>query len=304
MDGNASKIEFIETGAADEVAPVLEAVSLHLDRPPRRSERLSHVSALLAAAIAHALLIAAFLLPRSDALGDEGVALETIAVSIVDAVPVISAPETKPSEAIEPLPVAEEPVAEHSPEKPEPRKEVEKEPEPEAPALALALPPEPEPPPPDALVLPSRQPEPEPVPVVRDEPKPPIEKPPEKVEDAENEQKEVVAAEPPAAAVAPAALPSVTSAEAAPGVVRAYARRISIALDRNKPRSRGMRGKVVVQFVVDTDGKPQRPEVLKSSGNPRLDDLVVAAIVRVPFPPPPPDMSVRQRTFNVPFEYR
>ncbi len=303
MDGNASKIELIETGAAEEVAPVLEAVSLHLDRPPRRSERLSHVSALVAAAMAHALLIAAFLLPRSDALGDEGVALESIAVSIVDAVPVISAPETKPSEAIEPLPVIEEPLAEPSPETPEPRKEVEKEPEPEAPALALDLPPEPEPPP-DALVLPSRQPEPEPVPVVRDEPKPPIEKPPEKVEDAEKEQKEVVAAEPPAPAVAPAALPSVTSAEAAPGVVRAYARRISIALDRNKPRSRGMRGKVVVQFVVDTNGKPQPPKVLTSSGNARLDDLVVAAIVRIPFPPPPTEMSVRQRTFNVPFEYR
>ncbi len=327
MDGDASNFGVVENGPAEAPAPTLTAVALDLDRPRADSDRLRHATCLALAAATHALLIAAFLLPRTDALGDEGVALETIAVSIVDAVPVIAAPEPPPSPAAEQPLRADKPINEpevphevvpevmQEPQTPEPHQPTEEEttPKPERPALALDLPPEPTPPPPDALVLPARPPElePWPEPVVRDATPPPIENKEDEAEKQEQktETKQAVAKPPPPPLPpppppAPAAPPAVSSAEAAPGVVRAYARRISIALDKGKPRSRGMRGKVVVQFTVDTDGKPLPPKVLASSGNPRLDDLVVGAISRIGFPSPPPEMSLRQRTFNVPFEYR
>ena len=99
-------------------------------------------------------------------------------------------------------------------------------------------------------------------------------------------------------------LPSVSSGEASSGVVRAYAGTISKVLDRQKPRSGGRTGKVQVQFVIDTAGKSAVPVVLASSGNQRLDEIVVEAIQRMDFPAPPPQMSERQRTFKVPFAFR
>ena len=65
-----------------------------------------------------------------------------------------------------------------------------------------------------------------------------------------------------------------------------------------------MRGEVRVQFVVDPAGRSEVAIVLASSGDARLDDLVVDAVRRMSFPPPPPEMSVEQRTFNVPFAFR
>jgi protein TonB len=86
--------------------------------------------------------------------------------------------------------------------------------------------------------------------------------------------------------------------------VRAYASSVSKVLDRQKPRSRGVKGLVRIQFTVDAGGRPSAPLVLASSGSPRLDDMVIEAVSRMKFPAPPPQMSPRQRTFTVPFAFR
>ena len=151
-------------------------------------------------------------------------------------------------------------------------------------------------PPPEAIALPARQPDAErvPEPIVREEP--PVARKPE--------PKEPEQAQPQPQPAAPAAMPSVSTAEASPGTVRLYALAISKVLDARKPRSRGLRGQVRVQFVVDTGGRPEPPVVLASSGIARLDEIVLEAIRQMEFPPPPREMSLRQRTFNVPFAFR
>jgi TonB family protein len=268
--------------------------------PAAAQDGRRHWLSVLAAAAAHVALIAALLPVRSDTLGDDGVSLETIAVSIVDSVPMLSAPETAPSEASasQPDPDADAATPDTQPEAPAAKPEERTaDPEPPKQALALDLPPEPVPPPPEAPSLPARQPEAEldPAPVVIEEPQP-LPEPPRETAAA--------APAPPPTPAAPAALPSQSSAEANSGVVRAYAGSISRVLDRRKPRNRGIKGIVRIQFVIAPTGRAENPFVLATSGSPTLDNLVVTAVERMEFPPPPAAMSLRQRTFNVPFAFR
>jgi TonB family protein len=291
-----------------ESIPSLAAGARDSQAVRRWRDHLGRALSLLAAVGLHAALIAGTLLQGDDSPGDAGTALETVAVSLVGSVPVYSAPapETPVAERDQPqdteTPPVDEAVSEPAEASPTPtdKPETEQPPEnaePRKQALALDLPPEPVPPPPEAIALPAREPERErdPEPVLRDE------QPPERKDEVKPAQPPPQPdATPPASAV----MPQVTMAEAAPGVVRAYAGALSKVLDRRKPRSRGLRGMVRVQFVVDPVGRPEGLMVLASSGSEKLDELVLEAIRTMEFPAPPPEMSLRQRTFNVPFAFR
>lgn len=305
MDGSAfesrevdevNAVVSLETGiaTASDTLAIDEATAPAATRDSRR-----HWLSFLAAAAAHVALIAVLLPARSDTLGDDGVSLVTIAVSIVDSVPMLSAPETAPSEANVTQPDAEaaDVPPETQPEAPAAKPEERTtEAEPQKQALALDMPPETVPPPPEALTLPARQPDAErdPAPVVIEE-TPVVREPPREA---------AATPAPPPTPAAPAALFSQSSAEANSGIVRAYAGSISRVLDRQKPRNRGIRGQVRIQFVIAPTGRAEQPIVIATSGNPALDSIVVTAVQRMEFPPPPAQMSQRQRTFNVPFAFR
>lgn len=230
------------------------------------------------AAILHLAVMAAILHASGDALGEDGVSLESIAVSLVDSIPVLSAPETAASHAavFQVLPDDANPTEQKA-------QPVEK-------AALHDLPPAPVPPPHEAISSPALLPE----AAIREA----VHEPPKQ------NARPAEPAAPPSPPAAPAALPSLSAAEATAGAVRAYARQVSGVLDRHKPRSGGLRGQLRIQFVVTTEGKAEPTRVLSSSGIARLDEIVVAAIQRMTFPPPPADMSLMQRTFNVPFAYR
>lgn len=293
MDGSSFTI-----GQQAQGPPALAASALEAATPdePRRSQELrfdrAHWTSVACAALAHLAVVLILLAVDDEAMGSEGVALETIAVSMVSAVPSISAPETRPADATELRADTDEPAAEAASQS---TSDQERQPtEPIAPPLTLDLPPEPFPLP-DAPTLPARF----------------TERPPEPERPARERIEEPAEARaeptPPRTASAPVvtgALPQQSSAEAATGVVRAYARQISGVLDRNKPRARGMAGEVKVQFVVGLDGKPLLPRLLNSSGNAKLDEIVLLAIGKMDFPAPPREMNLSQRTFNVPFAYR
>ena len=302
MDGGAFKARDDSVEAAGEVADTPLAVAMPALEvfPPAgqvaaaADERRRYLNCLGVAAAGHLLLLAATLPHKGhEAPGDGGQALEAIAVSLVDAVPSHAVPQSAPAEAAVAQVDADGAQAETAPQTapPQPDKAADA-PEPPRQALALDLPPETVPP--DAIALPVREREakPDPEPLVREE------KP------AESKPEKPAAVAPSQAQVAAAAMPAQSAAEASPGVARVYAGQVSQVLDRNKPRSRGMRGRVHVQFVVDAAGRSQPPLVLASSGNTHLDAMVVDAIQRMEFPRPPAEMSERQRTFNVPFAFR
>ncbi len=300
MDGSA--FEQCGTDAAvplatrpDTVSDRLSAETLQVATSSRETHR--HWLCVLAAAAAHIALITLLQPTQTDTMGEDGVALETVAVSIVDSVPRQSAPGTaSPVTSVRPPDAeADEAASDAQPQAPA---VVPEQNEPHKQALALALPPEPAPP--EAPALPALRPEaaPEPPPVVADEPSDLRDQPipaPDPLPPSP---------EPSAAAAAAAVRSSLSAAEASSGVVRAYAGSVSRVLERQKPSNRGMSGRVRIQFVIDQSGRAEPPVVLATSGNPALDNIVMTAVQRMDFPPPPPAMSLRQRTFTVPFSFR
>jgi periplasmic protein TonB len=69
------------------------------------------------------------------------------------------------------------------------------------------------------------------------------------------------------------------------------------------PRS-GTSGTVVMRFTIDVTGKLMSKEIAKSSGSKTLDDAAIAALDRAaPFPPIPPEVSIRPLAFTQPFKF-
>jgi protein TonB len=93
-------------------------------------------------------------------------------------------------------------------------------------------------------------------------------------------------------------------AAGSPGAVREYARYVSLALGKAKPKGTGMYGTVRLRFVISAAGGLQRVEVTKPSGTSKLDDMALAAVGRAQFPVPPTGMTEAQRTFEVPYRFR
>lgn len=93
-------------------------------------------------------------------------------------------------------------------------------------------------------------------------------------------------------------------AAASPGAVREYDGYIQAALDKAKPK-RGLGvGTVRVTLQISPDGEIVSLEVIKSSGNRRLDEAALAAVRRARFPRPPPGMTDRQRWYEFPVYFR
>lgn len=101
---------------------------------------------------------------------------------------------------------------------------------------------------------------------------------------------------------APSSAKQSAPAAASPGAVREYADAVAQALARTKPRRVPAYGTVEVKLIVSPDGGFSSIEILKSSGNGRLDDAVLAAVRRAKLPTPPPALAPKERWFE--FTYR
>lgn len=104
-------------------------------------------------------------------------------------------------------------------------------------------------------------------------------------------------------AVAATTADQAAPAAASPGVVRAYASAVAEALDRTKLKRVPAYGTIRVKLVVSIDGGLASLEILKSSGNRRLDDAVLAEVRRAKLPVPPPGLSLEERWFEFTYKY-
>lgn len=69
------------------------------------------------------------------------------------------------------------------------------------------------------------------------------------------------------------------------------------------PRS-SIAGTVIIRFTIGIDGKLLSKEIAKSSGSKVLDDAATAALDRAaPFPPIPPEVSIKPLAFTQPFKF-
>lgn len=93
-------------------------------------------------------------------------------------------------------------------------------------------------------------------------------------------------------------------AKAVFGELDAYTRSVNSAIERTKPVSPGVAGLVVVEFVISETGRLQDLRVTTSSGNPRLDDMVLLSVRKAQFQVPPVTATLRDRTFEVNYSYK
>jgi protein TonB len=93
-------------------------------------------------------------------------------------------------------------------------------------------------------------------------------------------------------------------AAASPGAVREYARYVSQALGKTKPRGAGGLGTVRIKFVIAADGSLASAEIAKSSGSQKLDVTALEAVRHAKFPAPPSGMTLAQLTYEVPYHFR
>jgi protein TonB len=93
-------------------------------------------------------------------------------------------------------------------------------------------------------------------------------------------------------------------AAASAGAVREYARYVSQALSKTRPKGAGGLGTVRIKFVIATDGSLASAEIAKSSGSTKLDTTALEAVRHARFPAPPPGTTVAQLTYEVPYYFR
>ncbi len=247
-------------------APAIDPADAALQRPARQwCQRLVQPACFVLAALLHLSLFAWLLPATSDAFGDGGLALEAIAVDLVDTLPSTASPLIAAAAAADPTPapVADRELAEKEPEaQPEAARET-------TPAIEEAA------------------------------ARPPVER--------ETRDREEATPQPPPADAQPASIGAVATGEASPGVVHAYGARIAKIISQGRPRGTTAvraRGKVLLQFVVDPEGRIASAEVKQSSGSPELDNRALTTLQKLSFPRPTPDMSERQRNFTVPYDFK
>jgi protein TonB len=93
-------------------------------------------------------------------------------------------------------------------------------------------------------------------------------------------------------------------AAASAGAVRDYARYVSQALSKTRPKGAGGLGTVRIKFVIAADGSLASAEIAKSSGSTKLDTTALEAVRHAKFPAPPPGMTLAQLTYVVPYFFR
>lgn len=87
--------------------------------------------------------------------------------------------------------------------------------------------------------------------------------------------------------------------------VEAYRQKVRARLAEFKPSGGAGSGMVVVTFTLSKSGDVSSASILRSSGEPELDESVLAAVRRAaPFPKTPPSARAEQRRFVVPFLFR
>lgn len=94
------------------------------------------------------------------------------------------------------------------------------------------------------------------------------------------------------------------SPRAAAGEVDAFTTAVARALERVKPVSPGVGGRLVIAFVVSPFGRMDDLRLVESSGSKVLDDLILRAASTVNLPSPPVTASLRDRTFEIAYNYR
>lgn len=88
------------------------------------------------------------------------------------------------------------------------------------------------------------------------------------------------------------------------GEVDSFTREIASSIERVKPVSPGIGGRVTIEFVVSLAGRMEELRVTVSSGDARLDDLILRSVTRAQLAVPPPEATLRDRTFEITFKYR
>lgn len=274
-----------ENGRAEDKAPALfnapveylARAEFSAPQPKSWQDELPRLVALAIAAALHLVLLILIMPAATEALGEDGRQIESIAVSVVFSVPsAVSSQQAAPKPATtEIVPDTLLDSGEERPLQQEEKQAIEK--------SELTISPEPEPAEPAPITLPLA--EPESVKVVAGE---------DMREPIALANAATVATQPPPMAAAPASV----------GAIQAYAKQVALALDKSRPKGVGISGTVKVRFLIDLNGMPASADVVASSGKPQLDVLAIAAIRRNGFPRPPPGSTDAERTFVVPYNFR
>lgn len=171
---------------------------------------------------------------------------------------------------------------------------------PEVTAMQAAPPPPPEEKKPDELrdVIASAESTVEQSVVKTEEPPPPVDTPPPPPEVAQTVTQ--------AAQIAVQEFKS--AGQASGGNAKAFGRYMSEINDRVQKAKRNPQvrasGTVVLKYTVGLDGQILSREIASSSGSKTLDDAATEALDRAaPFPPIPPDVSVKPLAFTQPFRF-
>lgn len=91
---------------------------------------------------------------------------------------------------------------------------------------------------------------------------------------------------------------------AATGEVDAFTTAVARALERVKPISPGVGGRLLIAFVVSPGGRMEQLRLVESSGSKILDDLVLRAVIKADLPVPPASSTSNDRTFEIAYNYR
>jgi periplasmic protein TonB len=232
-------------------------------------------ASFLFAVAAHATLLLPWLWPEPDALaGAGGQELDVISFILADP-GVLETREVNLAEPTVPAPADAVEEKEGSVEENAPKKGETKEiPEPREPENEM--------PKPDAIL---------------EEAKP---KPAEKSKPQDNSVKGGAAARGKATIEQKPRAPAAASA----GSIREYAKFVSQALARTRPKGIGAQGIAKVRFTIADSGRLSSVQIVNSSGDKKLDQKAIDAVRQAVFPAPPTGMTVTQLTYEIPYQFR
>jgi TonB family protein len=91
---------------------------------------------------------------------------------------------------------------------------------------------------------------------------------------------------------------------ASAGSIREYAKSVSQALAKTKPKGIGAQGNVKVRFTIALSGRLSSVQIVSSSGDKKLDQKAIDAVSQAVFPAPPAGMTVTQLTYEIPYQFR
>lgn len=100
--------------------------------------------------------------------------------------------------------------------------------------------------------------------------------------------------------------PSRAAVAASPGAVRAFSRQVAAALSRSRPRPgrTRSRGTTLIVLAISESGDLEFVRIARSSGDGVLDNAALAAVRKASLPSPPPGLTLKQRTYEMPYHFR